>query len=148
VVPGGSTGGYRERCIQVSFLRDGDTSAPNSDVTLPAPFTLTAPAAGTAFSRTSQAVTVTWSGSGATDPLTWQITGNCIVSQLGKQASDVGTLTIAAGAIQPRANQGADNCAAEIRFFRTRAGTVDPAYGEGGQLQARQTRAISILSTP
>jgi hypothetical protein len=134
--------------FRVSFLRNDDVSAPNSDVTLPAPFTITAPAPGSVFSRTSQAVVITWSGSGAADPLTWQVTGDCIVSQYGNQVSDVGTLTIPAGAIQPRANQGATNCTAQIRFHRTRAGSVDPAYGEGGELHARQTRFISILSTP
>jgi hypothetical protein len=134
--------------FRVSLLRDDDVSAPNSDVTLPPPFTITGPAPGSAYSRTSQAVTITWSGSGAADPLTWQLTGDCIVSQSGNQVSDIGTLTIPAGAIQPRANQGATSCNAQIRFYRTRAGSVDPAYGEGGELYARQTRFISIQSTP
>ncbi len=134
--------------FRISLLRDGDADAPNSEVTLPAPFAITAPLSGSAFSRATQALTVTWSGSGATDPLTWQISGDCIVGQSGNQASDVGTLLIPAGAIQPRTGQGANSCTAEIRFFRTRSGTVDPAYGEGGELHARQTRAVSILSTP
>lgn len=134
--------------FRISLLRVSDLSAPNSDVTLPPPFTITAPAAGAEFSRSLAAVTVSWSGSGAADPLTWQIRGDCIVSQSGNQISDTGTLVIPAGAIQPRQGQGAQNCTAEIRLFRSRAGSVDPAYGEGGKLYARQTRAISILSTP
>jgi hypothetical protein len=134
--------------FRISFQRNGDADAPNSDVTLPAPFTITAPAAGAAFSRSAAAVTVTWNGSGSMDPLTWQISGDCIVAQVDHQISDTGTLIIPAGAIQPKANQGANSCTAAIRLYRTRTGAVDPAYGEGGALQARQTRAISILSTP
>jgi hypothetical protein len=134
--------------FRISLLRQDDAGAPASDVALPAPFSITAPAPGTAFSRTSQPIVVTWNGSGAPDALTWQVTGDCIVSQFGNQVSDTGTLTIPAGALQPRANQGATSCTAQIRFYRTRAGSVDPAYGEGGELRARQTRFISILSTP
>jgi hypothetical protein len=133
--------------FRISLLRDNDISAPNSDVTLPAPFTITSPAPGSEFSRNS-AVTITWSGAGAADPLTWQVTGDCIDSRYGNQAADIGTLTIPAGGITPRTNQGAASCTATIRFYRTRAGVVDPAYGEGGELYARQTRFITILSRP
>ena len=134
--------------FKISFLREEDVSAPDSDVTMPAGFAITAPAPNTSFSRASDAVVVTWDNSGSTDGFSWQITGDCIVAQFGNQTADNGTLTIPAGAIQPGQNQGANSCTANIQLFRTRAGTLDGAYGEGGVIRARQTRTISILSAP
>jgi hypothetical protein len=134
--------------FKISFVRDVEVSAPDSDVTLPAGFAITGPAADSSYSRSADAVVVTWDGSGAADPFSWQITGNCIVAQFGQQTADSGTLTIPAGAIQPGQNQGAASCQATIQLFRSRAGTLDGAYGEGGSVTARQTRSISILSAP
>jgi hypothetical protein len=132
---------------RISFFRKRD-EAPNSDVVMPPPFDVTAPLAGTAFSRTLQTVTVTWSGSGAADPFTWQLKGDCILDKRDQQAGDTGTLTIPVGVIQPRDNQAGSTCTAELRLFRTRIGSVDPAYGLGGDFWARQLRTVYFLSTP
>jgi len=115
---------------------------------MPPPFDVTAPSAGATFSRTQQAVTVTWSGSGAPDPFTWQLKGDCLAYKLNQQAADTGTLTIPVDAIQPRTNQSGNTCMAELRLFRTRYGSVDRAYGKGGDIWARQLRTLYFLSTP
>jgi hypothetical protein len=133
---------------RISFLRDRDDEAPNSDVIMPPPLSITAPVPGTAFSRASQALTVTWDGAGAADPLTWQLKGDCILSKLDQQAADTGALTLPAGAIQPRVGMEGSTCTAALHLIRTRGGSVDPAYGLGGELWARQSRVIYFLSTP
>lgn len=142
--------------FRIAFLRThtgGDectgASAPDSNVTLPAPFAITSPAQDTSFSRTADAITVDWSPSGESDPMSWSIAGNCIVSQYGNALpSDDGTLTIPAGSIQPQESQGATSCQATITLHRSRDGNLDPNYGEGGRIRARQERTLRILSAP
>jgi hypothetical protein len=136
--------------VKIAFLRtaQGAVSAPNSTATMPADLVVTGPVQDTSFSRSADAVTVTWSGSGQSDPLTWSITGDCVVGQFVNPISDSGTLTIPAGAIQPQQNQGANSCQATITLTRTRAGVLDPAYGEGGSMVAKQVRTVRILSAP
>src|SRR6185312_4746681 len=77
-----------------------DTSAPASTCTLPQPFAITAPAAsGTNFSRGTQDITVTYSGSGQPEPLSWNATGDCIQSASGSISADTGSFIITKGTL-------------------------------------------------
>ncbi len=141
-----------DTAYKVSFLRShapgaecNGISAPDSHVTLPAGVTLTGPAANATFSRTSP-ITVTWSGSGEVDPLHWSIDGDCILAA-GGDASDTGTLTIPANALQAL-DDPPQSCTVTLTLGRSRSGAVDPAYGEGGTIVARQVRSVSLTSTP
>lgn len=134
--------------FKVSFLRDTEVSAPDTEMTLPAPFTITAPATNTTFSRASDPITVTWSGSGQPDPMTYSIIGGCIQSQFNDTiSSDSGTLTIPAGTILA-STTGGGTCAVSIGILRARNGSLDPAYGEGGTARAYQNRNVTINSAP
>src|SRR5688500_2218758 len=80
----------------VAFHRTIDEGAPSSTAVLPAPFAISAPAAETTFSRTSD-VTVTWSPSATGDAMTWVANGDCVAMRLGNIAGDPGSLVIPAG---------------------------------------------------
>jgi hypothetical protein len=142
--------------VRIDFERSHDAmtmqclggSAPNSIATLPDPFTLTAPTSGATFSRASGSIQVTWSESGASDPLTYSVSGPCILPLTG-QTADTGSLTIAGGQIHPLQQQGvASSCAINISLSRSRSGRVDSAFGEGGSFGATQTRQVTVQSTP
>ncbi len=136
--------------FQIAFDRSAtaNVSAPDSHVTLPAPFTITGPVAGASFSRATDPIVVAWSGSGQTDPMNWVASGDCIVQQSGTVPADNGTYSLPAGSIQPAQNQSGTSCQVQIRLSRARAGLLDPAYGEGGSISASQVRSITVLSAP
>ena len=135
--------------FKISFNRGpSHVSAPNSDATLPAPFSITAPAGGATFSRATDPIPLTWSASGGTDPMSYLISGDCIVAKSVTFPADNGTFTIPAGAIQPAANQTGTSCQIAIQLARDRAGVIDPAYGNGGAFTASQARKVTVLSAP
>lgn len=133
--------------FDIAFNRTNYVSAPNSAVTLPAPFVLTGPTENAGISRQSP-ITITWSGSGQADPMHWDANGDCIQAVGADISSDTGTATIAAGTIVPQQGQGTASCTVTIHLSRTRAGTLDPAYGKGGEINAVQERSVDILSQP
>lgn len=142
--------------FKVSFLRvhtgQGSeecvgASAPDSDVTMAAPFNMTAPTAGTTFSRASDDVVVSWDNTGS-DQMFWAMGGSCIEPRLEEITGDPGTFTILAAEFQPLQNQEAETCDVTISIERRRAGTIDTAYGEGGHIYARQLRSVTISSAP
>jgi hypothetical protein len=58
-------------------------------------------------------------------------------------------VVIEKGKLQPVSDQRAgETCDVQVRIFRTRAGAVDPAYGEGGNFAAQQVRTVTISSAP
>jgi hypothetical protein len=130
--------------LKVLFARHADTSAPDSHVTLPAPFAFTAPAARQAFPRTA-GLTVTWSGSGQADPLRLSARGSCIQS-IDTDLNDTGTHPLVA--FQPQSGSETKTCDVSLTLVRTRTGAVDPAYGKGGKFEATVTRSLTISSTP
>lgn len=133
----------------IALARNADVSAPNSKVTLPAPFTIQTPTASATLSRATDDVVVTYGG-GTSDKTSWQASGDCIKS-LGPQdlPGDPGTFTIAKGTITPLdASKATATCLVSIAISRTRAGQVDPAYGHGGTITAAQSRSITINSKP
>jgi hypothetical protein len=126
--------------FEVSLERVTDVSAPHSSVTLPEPFAPNMPAAA---SR-SAPLTITWSPSGSADPISIHFTG-CASAELGTIA-DTGAVTVSAGTIV--ADPSTATCDLAVELSRTRAGLLDPAYGQGGSIVATQQRNATLTSTP
>ena len=73
---------------------------------------------------------------------------DCTTGYLHQIGRDEGRHVIHAGEIhEPEETPGQD-CDMGIVVERTRTGTVDPAYGEGGVITARQHRRVSVRSVP
>ena len=127
----------------VDFQRMVDDGAPASTVTLPAPFTIDPVAAS---SSRAAALTITYAPSGTSDPVGWQASGDCIEVATGAAASDSGSITIPAGMLT--ANSGSTSCMVTVSLTRERAGTLDPHFGKGGEIQGQQVRTAMTTSTP
>jgi hypothetical protein len=148
--------GMGDTPLRVDFERAHDAqtqeclggSAPNSLATLPAPFALGAPASGATFSRAHGGVTVSWSPSGGSDSMSYDVSGNCILPLNGSTA-DTGSVVLTPSPLQASTSSGAlSNCAITIALTRSRSGKVDPAFGEGGAFDAAQVRSVVVQSTP
>jgi len=128
-----------DQSYEVALVRPSDRGAPHSLVTLPDPFTLAAPATA---SR-SAPLTITWTPGGA-DSISIDITG-CASAQLGP-LPDTGTATVPAGTVVADPSDATCDLSAEVS--RTRPGTLDSAYGQGGSIVAIQRRTATLTSTP
>jgi hypothetical protein len=129
-----------EQTFEVALDRATDTSAPHSSVSLPAPFAPTIP---TTSSR-SAPLTITWSPSGTTDPVSIHVSG-CASAQLDGLA-DSGAATLPAGTIV--ADQAGETCDVSVEITRSRSGMLDPAYGQGGSITAEQQRTVAMTTSP
>lgn len=144
--------------LRIEFTRQGHDdaetkcrgeSAPNSMVTLPAPFSIGSPAKDDRFSRKDSAIDVQWSPSGTSDSMRWTLSGECIKGMSGNISGDPGRVVIEKGKIEAISEMRAgETCDVKIKIFRARSGNVDPAYGEGGNFAADQVREIEISSAP
>jgi len=132
----------------VDFVRDVDPGAPDSVVTLPAPFEIDPTA--TSASRADD-LTLTWSPA-SPDPMRWSASGNCIDTASGSIDTDTGGMAMTAGTLVKRTPaQGEvvpDSCQVTVTVSRSRLGDLDPHYGEGGTIVGEQTRSFSFTSTP
>jgi hypothetical protein len=121
-------------------------SAPDSVVVLPAGFDITAPAPGTSQSR-GAALTVTWQP-GRADSMTIEVSGFCIAPALFGVPPNATSYTIGASQLRALDGQPPSSCDIGIVIVRSRAGSVDPAFGEGGSFEARQVRSVTVVSVP
>lgn len=128
----------------ISLVRTVDAGAPDSTITLPNAFDVTAPAAS--ISRAAD-LALAWTPA-SSDPMTITATGDCINLYVTTADTDNGGFTIPANAITAVSGQEANNCSVEIKLERKHAGVVDPAYGQGGEAQGIQVRTITSNSTP
>jgi hypothetical protein len=135
---------------------DEDEVAPDSNVTLPDPFTLTGPGTTTEVSRAT-GVTATWDVSTTADPMTWTLEGACLFKTDGSVPTD-GTVTLKGDDFNttPSAedavaddNDDSENCTATLCIFRKRTGTLDAAFDKyGGSVKAVQQRCTKFVSVP
>lgn len=123
-------------------------SAPNSFATLPAPFTIDAPAEDRAFSRADDDIEITWSPNGRRDAMSWRASGSCIEGDSGDIDTDNGRFVISRGKLRLRREADDNSCDVTITITRSRPGQIDPAYGEGGRFVARQVRSVEVRSDP
>jgi hypothetical protein len=144
VLPG-DVGG---RPVAVRLLRTSNTSALGTRVIMPDAFAITSPPAGEALSSARPSLVIAW-----TPPrpgiISWSLRGGCILDQRGDAPDDAGRLTIALTAgPPPDGGRPATSCAVTVRLERVGRGTVDPAFGEGGSIDATQSRDTSVTFAP
>jgi hypothetical protein len=129
----------------VEFARTIDEGAPSSIATLPAKFDITA---SPATASRAQTIQFQWSPSGGSDPMSWTATGDCIELE-SSPVTDTGSHTIEAARLKKRMNTNVpDSCEITITVMRSRAGTLDPHYGKGGEVRGIQARTFKLTSTP
>lgn len=139
--------------FRIALLRNNDTSAPNSTVLLPDPFTITAPNNNATYARNADIVT-TWDPgfSNFSMKIAYDLycSDGSFVSKLQTQraiSSDSGQYSInVAELLNPYANHPSTQagCDVDITVSRTRYGNLDPNYGEGGYIRASQQRTVSV----
>jgi hypothetical protein len=134
----------------IALNRTTDVSAPDSTVTMPHPFNITAPTTSGTFSRTMSDIQVTYDNSGSSDQMSWSANGTCINGQpSGTISPDTGTFTIPKGTITPAdASQAMATCQVQLSVTRVRQGQIDPHYGSGGNIAAEAMRTVTFNSTP
>jgi hypothetical protein len=129
----------------IAFLRDEeDESAPASTVALPAPFEMSVSAREA--SRADDDVEITWEPP-ASGELDWGIDGDCIKTDDGELPDD-GMHTLEAGSIETFDSDKEESCTVEVSLARARRGNIDPAFTEGGRIEALQVRSDTFTSTP
>lgn len=129
----------------ISFLRgEIDDSAPASTVSLPAPFTFGV--TPTEASRATEAIDLTWDPP-ATGNVRWGIDGDCIKLDSGSTPDD-GAQALPAGTIDTFDSDKDESCTVNVDLTRSSGGEIDPAFSEGGSIEARQVRKASFTSNP
>jgi hypothetical protein len=132
--------------FSIAFLRgDGDDDAPASTVTMPAPFDLMLGA--TEAGRGADDVDVTWDPPVAGSQVSWKLSGECIKLDSGSTPDD-GTYAIEAGSIETFESDMDKSCTATFEMTRSRSGSIDPAFTEGGSIVARHVRQQGFTSNP
>lgn len=135
--------------VTIAYTRASpQISAPSTTATLPEELTITSQTSGTdSYSRSLHPIEITWSGSGQTDPLSYEVIGTCIATASGPISPDSGMFTIPAGTIQALSGSETQSCSISIQVLRSRSGMVDAAFGHG-DVTASQVRQVMALSTP
>ncbi len=132
----------------VGLSRIVDVSAPDSRVTLPAPFAITT-AEGAELSRATDDIVIDWEDSGFNDKMVYRVSGDCIVSVEGRVAADPGSLTVPAADIVLRQGEAIDaSCMVTLTLTRSRDGFVDTNYGLCGDAAGRQSRDFRFTTDP
>jgi hypothetical protein len=132
-----------EGSFTIAFTRGADKiSAPNTTVTLPAPYAVTL--ARSEVSRATGSLDFTWTPAGSGD-LDASLVGRCIELVLDTIPDD-GAASMAGDSI--RAHETNDACTVTLTLARARSGELDPAFTEGGDVQARQLRTATFTTTP
>ncbi|MDF1564876.1 MAG: hypothetical protein P1V51_17670 [Deltaproteobacteria bacterium] len=145
------TGDETDKAFTVAWNRgEGYESAPNTTLSLPAGFEITAPAAGATFSRANDDIVLTWDSSGTTDDMLWEIVTSTCAREMKSNTitGDPGTLTIAAGTLTNIDGHEGETCDTTLVLLRRRLGNLDPAYGEGGWVVGRHVRTVTFSSAP
>lgn len=132
----------------VALVRSLDGGAPASTASLTAPFALTAPAEATVFSRASDPITVTWDSSGTDDSMVVRLSSDCTLSATQEVAGDPGTYTFEVGSYEVADGSEAESCEGTLTVERRRAGVLDEAFGEGGEVYAAHRREVKIRLDP
>jgi hypothetical protein len=127
-----------ETVYTIALARDGKEAAPATTATLPAPFELTNPPSSVSGSVDT---VLTWEPSGTDDAMMLTVLGDCI-DPYATDLDDAGTFTIGAGTLAKSASADSSTCDVTVTLARSRAGTLDPAFG-GGVALGRQTRAFN-----
>jgi hypothetical protein len=129
----------------IAFLRDEeDESAPESTVSMPAPFDLSVDPREA--SRAADDVELSWDPPGSGD-LEFSMSGDCIKSETD-DIPDSGSFTITADSVETFESDKDESCTVDVELERSRRGSIDPEFTEGGSIVARHVRGGSFTSTP
>lgn len=133
----------------IDLLRNGvgAEQAPDSTGTLPAPFTF---GAFTAFSRSQDDFTVTWSPSGTDDTMHLQALNDtdCSLSLDIDLPGDAGSYTFPKGSLKSTDAMNPKSCHFNVELTRTRKGSADSHLARGSSLELSQVRSGVGSSTP
>ena len=153
-----------ETAYTISLSRQIDVSAPNNSVTLPVPFTILAPAAGSQFTE-GQAITLQWSPAGI-HPTRTGITGRAACEHssgertsrgidLGPFANfGLGTADINMAylmSVRPTPTPRDPNvvrCDVTFAVSMSRTGVVESIFRTGSNFYSHIERSVMIVYTP
>jgi hypothetical protein len=130
----------------VSFLRDNGVSAPNSSVTLPAGFIVLSPTSIVVYGRNDN-ISIVWTPNITSIVPKVQVTLTCTQTngiaitafQNVALSSDSGIAALPVAAVMPIGELDTGRlCEGRVDLSRLRRGTLDPNYGEGGDITAEQ----------
>jgi hypothetical protein len=138
--------------LTIAFERKKYDSAPESTVALPTALSGEAPDGTVA--RATDPVVVAFASADDDEKTKVSISGECF--QTAEQTVDggaAGSVTFAAGALlEPEADEGEApqpaSCEATVKITRSRLGTIDKAFGEGGTIQAVRSEEHTFTSAP
>ena len=131
----------------LALERSIDGGAPDTTVSLPAPFSISSPQEGASFSRSGEELVINWDLANDGDTMTVTVEGDCIEDWSESLSEDPGSLTIGAGELVALDGQEAETCDLTVGVSRMREGELDPAYA-GGLIHAMQVRAVTLTAAP
>lgn len=134
----------------VDFTRTNGASAINNKITLPAPYTLTAPT-GT-VSRKSP-MTLGWDNVGVGYNIELDIHGDCIFDDFKTVVGEPGSIVVNGGELQPLSGHENDVCPVTITLNRRvkiteSGGNFSSEFGHASQRDAQQARNVVFQSGP
>ena len=133
----------------ISLKRPIGASAPDSSVTLPLNFSITAPQSDLSFSRSMDDIVVSWDEIDDTASTNVRVSLNCTDSFITGfneiLTVDTGTITIPADTFTTPPD---GNCTLRIIIDRYQTGTIDPHYAPGSKITSHQKRYVDVASVP
>ena len=133
--------------FSIAFERAEDDNAPDSRVSLPAPFDLTVPAPDEEFFMSVDRISVAWNNT-SDDVMKLTVSGSCFFGISEELNTDEGVYVIEPTVLEPIDAGANETCVATVSLTREREGSVDAAFGEGGVFAGRQSRSVEILVRP
>lgn len=139
------TGTAAGTAFRFDFQRPQHASAPDSTGTLPAPMTLTAPAAGSRYSAPDDTITLRWTDAGGIEPMSVQIFATCTsptgatrpadVDYVESLEGDVGLALFRLDGLGQRLSPECRVYAATLILRRSREGRLDERYAPTGECE-------------
>lgn len=128
--------------------REVEDDALDNRCTLPVGLEVTAPEPIEDLSRATDDLDIAWSPSGEADPVRAVISGDCVWDEVVDVQGDPGVAVVTAGTLASLDEDAPTTCPAQVQVQRRRAGTIDPAFGEGGSITCQQVGTSSFTSQP
>jgi hypothetical protein len=137
----------------VSFSRDRGVNAPNSTVMLPEGFTVQSPQSNDVFGQ-AEDIPIQWTPNGTTITPDIDVTLSCtttggIVFSASEDVTtngDSGVASLPVAAVIPIGTLDETRlCEGEVHFSRWRRGSLDSAYGEGGDITAEHIKRAQFF---
>jgi len=134
--------------VEVRFERVVDMSPLISRATLPTSFTLLEPISSHRQSR-SDDLAISWTPEGAEEEMLLRLSGTCITTFEESVDDARGAFTLEGGTLEPADTETPNEaCDVTVTLERSRPGTLADGFGQGGRVDAKQTRASYITLDP